>query len=79
MAKKLTEHHPFMKKVNELCIEMQKLGVSIEYNGMGALGMGALSITDTETNETYTLKYLDDGGLISDFPPLVEFKLVIED
>lgn len=73
MAKKLTEHHPFMKKVNEICNEMQKLGVSIEYNGMGAL-----SITDTETNETYRLKYLDDGGLISDFPPLVEFKLVIE-
>lgn len=74
MAKKLTEHHPFMKKVNELCNEMQKLSVSIEYDGNGAL-----NITDTETNQTYRLKYLDDGGSISDFPPFAEFKLVIED
>ena len=74
MAKKLTEHHPFMIKVNRLYDIMSEMGIRIDNNSMGGL-----NIIDTKTNKTYKVKDNDSGGFTPDFPYFAEFKLVIED
>lgn len=74
MAKKLTEHHPFMSKVNKLYDIMFKMGITIENNSMGGL-----NIIDTDTNTTYKVKDNDSGEFTPDFPYFAEFKLIIED
>lgn len=74
MAKVITQKHPFMKKVNTLYCEMEKLGIMIVYGGNGGL-----NIVDTENDIQYKLKDSDTSQHESFFPTGVEFKLVIED
>lgn len=74
MAKRLTEHHPFMKKVNKLCEIMDEMGIRIDYDRMGSL-----NVVDTESGESYKLKDNDTGEKLSEFPYFAEFKLVTLD
>lgn len=71
MAKKLTEHHPFTKKVNTLWQTMRELGIRIDVNHMGGL-----DIVDTENTQSYRLKDNESGELVTDFPYFSEFKMV---
>ena len=73
MTKKLTEHHPFMIKVNKLYDIMSEMGIRIENNSTGGL-----NIIDTKTDIMYKAKDNDSGRSIPDFPYFAEFKLVIE-
>jgi hypothetical protein len=72
-TKRLTEHHPFMKKVNELSKIMDEMGIRIDNNSMGGL-----NIVDTNTNQSYRLKDMESGEMQSDFPYFTEFKLTFE-
>jgi hypothetical protein len=72
-TKRITENHPFMKKVNELYDLMENLGICIEYDNMGGF-----NIVDTETNQTYKLKDLEGSHSLDSFPTGFEFKLTFE-
>ena len=72
-TKRITEHHPFMKKVNELYDKMQELGLFISYNQMGGL-----KITDSESGQDYTFKDIESADAVQDFPNGFEFKLTFE-
>jgi hypothetical protein len=74
MAKKLTEHHPFMKKVVELYDIMEKMNIRIDNNRQGGL-----AIVDTENHEYYQLIDNESGEFLPDFPYFAEYKLVIVD
>lgn len=74
MPRKLSEQHPFMKKVNKLYEIMEEMNIRIDYNGINGL-----DIVDTENGNGYRLKDNESGEAISDFPYFAEFKLVTRD
>lgn len=72
--KRLTDNHPFMKKVNELYEYMEKQGITIEYPGGNKL-----IIIDHSNQQEYDLLDQDSNEGIMVFPAGVEFKLSFED
>lgn len=71
--KRLSDKHPFMKKINALYDYMDREGISIEYPGGNKL-----LIIDHLNHREYDLLDSDDGGPILEFPTGVEFKLSFE-
>lgn len=68
--KTLKETHPFMERVDQLCSIMEKLNITIKYDGAGGL-----CIVDTETQESYRLLDTGDDENLPSFPTGFEFKL----
>lgn len=72
--KKLTNNHPFMKKMIGLYEYMEKNNISLYVNFSGEL-----QVTDTEINKSYLVKDIDsDSGTVK-FPSDVKFKLIFND
>jgi len=70
MTKRLTEVHPLTIKLRALENYMDELKISIEWNGYHMV------IRDTETNEHGIYRDLDSGEDISEFPHIMESKLI---
>lgn len=73
MAKRLTEAHPFMQRVNALYDYMKENKITIDFAGNDSLLM-----IDDETGHSYRLKDAESGEGELTFPTLCEFKLVTE-
>jgi len=65
----LKEDHPFMKKVNELCEIMDKLGITIDLTYDGLL------MIDKTKGDRFKIRDMDSMEPCQDFPPPFEFKL----
>jgi hypothetical protein len=75
MTKRLTEHHPLMKRLDELFSVMDKLKISISvsrYDG--------LIVTDHETKQEYQLLDIEQvsASIIEyiDLPPSSDYKVI---
>lgn len=72
--KKLTNNHPFMKKMIDLYEYMEKNNISLYVNFSGEL-----QVVDTEINKSYLIKDADSNSGTDQFPSGVEFKLISND
>jgi len=72
--KKLTNNHPFMKKMIDLYEYMEKNNISLYVNFSGEL-----QVVDTEINKSYLIKDTDSNSGTDQFPSGVEFKLISND
>lgn len=72
--KKLTDNHPFMKKMTGLYEYMEKNNISLYVNFSGEL-----QVVDTEINKSYLIKDADSNSGTDQFPSGVEFKLTFND
>lgn len=72
--KRITDNHPFMKKVNALYDYMEKEGITIEYPGGNKL-----IIIDHTNQREYALLDVDSNESMMVFPPSSEFKLTFDD
>ena len=73
MAIRLTEKHPLTIKLRALESYMDKAKISIEWDGYHMV------ITDTETGESAMYRDAESGQHLSDFPYMMETKLIRED
>lgn len=70
MARRLTEHHPAFKAVQELFAYMDEKEISLTANGYG-------EATVTVGKETFKLKDLENNTYpMETFPPMLEYKLL---
>ena len=69
---KLTEKHPFFKRLDEVFELMEKNKLSIHTFGDQSVAV------DHETGIEYELADRDDGRGFTSLPPSFEFKLVFE-
>lgn len=72
--KKLTNNHPFMKKMIDLYEYMEKNNISLYVNFSGEL-----QVVDTEINKSYLIKDTDSNSGTAKFPNDIGFKLISND
>lgn len=73
MSLRLTENHPLTKKMRSLEVCMDKLGISLEWDGYH------LIVTDTDTGINAHYKDNDSSEHLTEFPSCFESKLTKED
>lgn len=75
MAKRLTDKHPLHQKFEQLMNFCDTLGLQIEFGRYGEF-----FVKDEQfPGQTFLIKDVESSGNISDFPPNMEYKIIIKD